>query len=114
VYVSGTDISTTRQLLKNHPLKAKAFLKAFSEGIWIGMNNKEIVETVYRKYLRIDHPRLLESMHKTYFVSGQIPLKPYPQLMAIQSDLEYLSLSNPDLKGKKPGVDCAPLTGEKS
>ena len=102
VYVSGTDISTTRQFLKSHPLKAKAFLKAFSDGIWTGKNNREIVDRVYRKYLRIDNPKLLESMHKSYFLSGQIPLKPYPQVEAIQSDLEYLSLSNPDAKGKKP------------
>jgi NitT/TauT family transport system substrate-binding protein len=111
VYVSGTDIATTRQFLKEHPEKVKAFLKAFSDGIWTGRNNRDIVDRVYRKYLKIDDPRLLESMYKTYFLSGQIPLKPYPQVQAIQSDLEYLSLSNPDLKGKKPEdlIDPTPL-----
>ena len=102
VYVSGTDISTTRQFLKSSPLRLKAFLKAFSDGIWTGRNNKEISDRVFRKYLRIDEQKLLDSMHKTYFLSGQIPLKPYPQPEAIQSDLEYLSISNPAAKGKTP------------
>lgn len=111
VSVSGTDISTTTQFLRNYPHRARAFLKAFSEAIWTGMNNKEIVDRVYRKYLKIENARLLEAMHKTYFLSGNIPLKPYPQLEAIQSDIEYLSLSNPALKEKKPAdlVDITPL-----
>jgi len=102
VYVSGTDIVTTREFLKNYPHRAKAFLKAFSEAIWTGMNNKEILYRVYRKYLKIENTKVLESMHKSYFLSGTIPLKPYPQLEAIQSDIEYLSLSNPGLKEQKP------------
>jgi len=40
VYVSGSDIATTREFLKNYPHRAKAFLKAFSEAIWTGMYNK--------------------------------------------------------------------------
>jgi NitT/TauT family transport system substrate-binding protein len=102
VYVSGTDMSTTSGFLRNYPHRAKAFLKAFSEAIWTGINNKEIVDRVYRKYLKIENVRLLEAMHKSYFVSGNIPLKPYPQPEVIQSDLEYLSISNPALKEKKP------------
>ena len=70
VYVSGTDISTTREFLRNYSHRAKAFLKAFSEAIWIGMNNKEILYGVYRKYLKIEDTKLLESMHKSYFLSG--------------------------------------------
>ena len=102
VYVSGTDISTTRQFLKSHPQKAKAFLKTFSDGIWTGKSNREIVDRVYQKYLRVDDARLLEAMHKAYFLAGQIPLKPYPQLEAIQSDLDYLSVSSSEAKTKKP------------
>jgi NitT/TauT family transport system substrate-binding protein len=112
VYVSGSDIATTREFLKNYPHRAKAFLKAFSEAIWTGMNNKEILYRVYRKYLKVDDARLLESMHKSYFLSGTIPLKPYPQLEAIQSDIEFLSLSNPAFKDHKPAdvTDPAPLS----
>lgn len=102
VYVSGTDLSATNPFLKNYPHRAKAFLKAFCEGIWIGINNKEIADLVFRKYLKVENAKLLDAMHKSYFVSGNIPLKPYPQAEVIQSDLEYLSLANPALKGKKP------------
>jgi ABC-type nitrate/sulfonate/bicarbonate transport system substrate-binding protein len=102
VYVSGTDISTTREFLRTYSHRAKAFLKAFIEAIWIGMNSKEILYRVYRKYLKIEDAKLLESMHKSYFLSGTIPLKPYPQVEAIQSDIEYLSVSNPALKEQKP------------
>jgi ABC-type nitrate/sulfonate/bicarbonate transport system substrate-binding protein len=102
VYVSGTDFSATHQFLRNSPHKVKAFLKAFCEAIWIGINNKEIVDSVFRKNLKVDNPKLLDAMHKSYFVSGNIPLKPYPVAEVIQSDLEYLSIANPALKGKKP------------
>ena len=102
VYVSGSDIATTREFLKNYPQKAKAFLKAFSEAIWTGMYNKEILYRVYRKYMKIDNAKVLESMHKSHFLSGVIPLKPYPRLEVIQSDIEYLSLSNPGFKEQKP------------
>jgi len=102
VFVSGSDIATTREFLKNHPQRAKAFLKAFSEAISVGINNKELLYRVYRKYLKVENARILESMHKSYFLSGTIPLKPYPQLEAIQSDIEYLSLSNPAFKEQRP------------
>jgi ABC-type nitrate/sulfonate/bicarbonate transport system substrate-binding protein len=102
VYVSGSDIATTREFLKNYPHRAKAFLKAFSEAIWTGMYNKEILYRVYRKYLKVENAKLLESMYKSHFLSGTIPLKPYPQVEAIQSDIEYLSVSNPALKEQKP------------
>jgi len=102
VYVSGTDISATNQFLRSYPHRAKAFLKAFSEAIWTGIYNKEIVDHVFRKYLKIENAKLLDAMHRSYFVAGNIPHKPYPQPEVIQSDLEYLSLANPALKGKKP------------
>ena len=102
VYVSGTDISATNQFLRSYPHRAKAFLKAFSEAVWTGIYNKEIVDHVFRKYLKIENAKLLDAMHRSYFVAGNIPHKPYPQPEVIQSDLEYLSIANPALKGKKP------------
>jgi len=102
VYVSGTDISTTTQFLKNHSKKAKAFLRAYIEAIWTGIHNREIVDRVYRKYLKIDNPKLLEAMHKSYFLGGNLPLKPYPQLESIQSDIDFLKGANPELTAKKP------------
>jgi len=102
VYVSGTDMSATNQFLRSYPHRAKAFLKAFSEAVWTGIYNKEIVDHVFRKYLKIENAKLLDAMHRSYFVAGNIPHKPYPQPEVIQSDLEYLSIANPALKGKRP------------
>jgi ABC-type nitrate/sulfonate/bicarbonate transport system substrate-binding protein len=101
VYVSGTDMSTTQQFLKNHTNKLKAFLRAYIEAVWTGTQNREISDRIYRKYLHIDNSKLLEAMHKSYFIAGNVPLKPYPQLESVQSDIEYLTAANPGLKTKK-------------
>jgi len=101
VYISGTDMSTSRQFLKNHPNKTRAFLRAYIEGVWIGTQNRDISDRIYRKYLKIDNPKLLEAMHRTTFIAGNVPLKPYPQLESVQSDIEYLTTANPGLKTKK-------------
>jgi NitT/TauT family transport system substrate-binding protein len=100
VYTTGSDIGTSRQLLKTRPRQLKAFLMALTEGIWIGRTNKDLTLRVYRKYMKIEDPRLLESMHKNYLL-GSIPLRPYPNEEAIQNDIEDLSSTLPHLKGKK-------------
>jgi len=50
--------------------------------------------------MKIEDPRLLESMHKNYLL-GSIPQRPFPNEEAIQNDIEDLSSSLPHLKGKK-------------
>jgi NitT/TauT family transport system substrate-binding protein len=100
VYTTGSDIGTSRQLLKLRPRQLKAFLMALTEGIWIGRTNKDLTLRIYRKYMKIEDQRLLESMHKNYLL-GSIPLRPYPNEEAIQNDIEDLSSTLPHLKGKK-------------
>jgi NitT/TauT family transport system substrate-binding protein len=96
----ASDISSTRQFLTSQRNRAKAFLRAFCEAIWLGRNNKEVAFRAYRKYMRIDEPRLLESMHRNYLLTS-IPVKPYPIEEAIQADIEDLSASINELRGKK-------------
>ena len=96
----ASDISTTRQFLANHRSRAKAFLRAFCEAIWLGRNNKEVAFRAYRKYMRIEDPKLLESMHRNYLLIS-IPPKPYPIEDGIQADIEDLSASIAELRGKK-------------
>jgi len=96
----ASDISSTRQFLANHRNRAKAFLRAFCEAIWLGRNNKDVAVRAYRKYMRIDEPKLLESMHRNYLLTS-IPVKPYPIEEAIQADIEDLSASINELRGKK-------------
>ena len=100
VYTTGSDIATSRQLVKQRPRQLTAFLMALSEGTWIGRNNKELTIRIYRKYMKIDDQKLLESMHKNYLL-GSIPVRPFPNEEAIQNDIEDLSSSLPHLRGKK-------------
>lgn len=100
VYTTGSDISTSRQFLKERRRDLKAFLMALTEAISIGRNNKEQTLRVYRKYMKIDDPRLLESMHKNYLLRT-IPAKPFPREEALQNDIEDLSNTYPQLKGRR-------------
>jgi hypothetical protein len=52
--------------------------------------------------MKIEEPRLLESMHKNYLL-GSIPARPFPNEEAIQNDIEDLSYSFGHLKGRKAG-----------
>jgi ABC-type nitrate/sulfonate/bicarbonate transport system substrate-binding protein len=100
VYTTGSDIATNRQLLKQKPRQLKAFLMAISEGIYIGRTHKEQAYRVYRKYLKVEDAKMLESMHKNYLL-GSIPARPFPKEEAIQNDIEDLSYSYAHLKGRK-------------
>ncbi len=73
---------------------------ALTEGAWYSRNHKNQAITIYRKYMKIEDQKLLESMHKNYLL-GTIPVKPYPQEQAIQNDIEDLSHTLPHLKGKR-------------
>jgi hypothetical protein len=75
---------------------------ALTEGTWIGRTNKEQAIRIYRKYLKVEDPRLLDSMHKNYLL-GTIPARPFPNEEAIQNDIDDLSHTYPHLKGKKVG-----------
>jgi NitT/TauT family transport system substrate-binding protein len=102
VYTTGSDIATSRQLLKQKPRQLKAFLMAVSEGIAVGRMQREQAFRVYRKYLKVEDPRMLESMYKNY-LHGSIPARPFPKEEAIQNDIEDLSHTYAHLKGRKAG-----------
>ena len=72
-----------------------------SRAIAIGRKQKELVLQAFRKYMRIDDPRLLEGTFKIQFLDT-IPLRPYPNEEAIQIQIEDLAGSTaPKLKGAK-------------
>ncbi len=100
VYTTGSDIATSRQLLKQKPRQLKAFIMAISEATAIGRTQKEQALRVYRKYLKIEDPKMLESMHKNYLL-GSIPARPFTKEQAIQNDIEDLSHTYAYLKGRK-------------
>jgi len=100
VYTSGSDISTSRQFLKDRRRDLKGFLMALTEAISIGRKDKEQAFRVYRKYMKVSEPKLLESMHKNYLLCT-IPPRPFPREEAIQNDIEDLSNTYSVLKGRK-------------
>lgn len=100
VYTSGSDISTSRQFLKDRRRELKGFLMALTEAIAAGRKDKELTLRVYRKYMKITEPKLLDSMHKNYLL-GTIPMRPFPRAEALQNDIEDLSQTYPVLKGRK-------------
>jgi NitT/TauT family transport system substrate-binding protein len=100
VYTTGSDIATSRVLLKQKPRQLKSFIMSITEGTAIGRSQKEQALRVYRKYLKIEDPKMLDSMHKNYLL-GSIPARPFPNEEAIQNDIEDLSQTYAHLKGRK-------------
>ncbi|HEY6198768.1 MAG TPA: ABC transporter substrate-binding protein, partial [Candidatus Binatia bacterium] len=87
VYTTGSDISTSRQFMKEKRRQLKGFIMAITEAVKVGRSNKELAFRVYRKYMKVEDPRLLDSMYKNYLL-GTIPQKPYPRAEALQNDIE--------------------------
>jgi NitT/TauT family transport system substrate-binding protein len=100
VLTSVSDLTSTRQVVKERRSAVKAFLRAFLEGSWMGRKDRELAFRIFRKYLKVEDPRSLESMHKNY-LGARNPLKPYPLEEALEADIDYLSKALvPELKGK--------------
>ena len=98
-------------------LKIVQIFMAYSEAISVGRKNKELVLQAFRKYMRIDDPRLLEGTYKIQFLDT-IPLRPYPNEEAIQIQIDDLATpSAPKLKVARAAdfIDasslCQPIVG---
>src|SRR6187401_1841356 len=80
--------------------RARAFMMAYCEAIWLGKANKNVALSSFRKHMREQDGRRLETLYKNYVVDA-LPLKPYPMEDALQGELENLSSSVPELREKK-------------
>jgi NitT/TauT family transport system substrate-binding protein len=96
----GSEINTTRQILRNLRPRLKPFFMAYSEAIATGRKNRELVYQIFRKYMRVDNPKLLDFTYRVQFVEA-IPAKPYPREDAIQASIEDLKDTVPKLEGMK-------------
>ncbi len=96
----GSELNTTRQNLKDLRPRLKAFFMAYGEAIAAGRRNREIAYQAFRKYMRIDNPKLLDFTYRVQFMEA-IPAKPYPREDAIQASIEDLRESAPRLEGMK-------------
>ena len=96
----GSEINTTRQVLRDLRPQLKAFFMAYSEAIATGRKNRELVYQIFRKYMRVDNPKLLDFTYRVQFLEA-IPAKPYPREDAIQASIEDLRDTIPKLEGMK-------------
>jgi NitT/TauT family transport system substrate-binding protein len=100
IYTSASDLSAKRDFLKNQRQRAREFMMAYCEAIWLSKANRNVALASFRKHLREQDARRLETLYKNYVVDA-LPLKPYPMEDALQGELENLSSSVPELRGKK-------------
>ena len=100
IYTSASDLSAKRDFLKNQRQRARAFMMAYCEAIWLGKANKNVALASFRKHMREPDPRRLETLHKNYIVDA-LPLKPYPMEEVIQAEMENLTATVPELRGKR-------------
>jgi ABC-type nitrate/sulfonate/bicarbonate transport system substrate-binding protein len=96
----GSELNTTKQIIKEIRPRLKAFFMAYSEAIAAGRKNRELTYQVFRKYMRIDNPKLLDFTYRVQFLEA-IPAKPYPREDAIQASIEDLKGTIPKLEGMK-------------
>src|SRR5713226_651670 len=96
----GSELNTTRQVIKELRPRLKAFFMAYSDAIATGRKNRELTYQVFRKYMRIDNPKLLDFTYRVQFLEA-IPAKPYPREDASQASIEDLKSTIPKLEGMK-------------
>jgi NitT/TauT family transport system substrate-binding protein len=100
VRTSVSDLTSTRQVVRERRVAVKAFLRAFVEAGWLGRKDRALAFRIFRKYLKVEDPRSLDSMYKNY-LGPRNPLKPYPLEDALEGDIDYLGKALvPELKGK--------------
>jgi NitT/TauT family transport system substrate-binding protein len=96
----GSEINSSRQVIKELRPRLKAFFMAYSEAIAAGRKNRELTYQVFRKYMRIDNLKLLDFTYRVQFLEA-IPAKPYPREDAVQTSIEDLKSTIPKLEGMK-------------
>jgi len=96
----GSELNTTRQVIKELRPRLKAFFMAYSDAIATGRKNRQLTYQIFHKYMRIDNPKLLDFTYRVQFLEA-IPAKPYPREDAIQASIEDLKSTIPKLEGMK-------------
>jgi NitT/TauT family transport system substrate-binding protein len=97
---TASDLSAKRDFLRNQRRRARAFMMAYCEAIWLGKANKNSAFASFRKHMKENDPRRLETLYKNYIVDA-LPLKPYPMEEVIQTEIENLTPTVPELRGKR-------------
>ena len=95
----GVDFAMSRSLLANSRTTAKGFVRALCEAIALARHDRTEADRIYRRYLNVKDPALLEFMYRTY-VQGAIPQKPFPRLENVALGIEEFG-AKPGLAGKR-------------
>ncbi|MGB7946474.1 MAG: ABC transporter substrate-binding protein, partial [Candidatus Binatia bacterium] len=101
VDVSGGSFYTTRDNLSTRREQIKGILKAVSDAISMGRQNKELFFAAMRKYLREDDPKLLQKYYEGHYFLGTKPHGATPLEKGLDLDIKDLSVNVPELKGRK-------------
>jgi ABC-type nitrate/sulfonate/bicarbonate transport system substrate-binding protein len=111
IYTSASDLSAKRDFLKNQRQRARGFMMAFCEAIALGRANKNLALASFRKHMRENDPRRLDNLYKNYVIDF-LPTKPFPMEDVIQTEMENLTATVPEFRGKKAAdfVDKTILT----
>lgn len=100
IVTSASDLSARRDFLRNQRQRARAFMMSYCEAIWYGKANKAAALASFRKHMRENDARRLEALYRNYIVD-YLPTKPFPMEDAIQSDIENLTPTVAEFRGKK-------------
>ena len=101
VAAPGSEINTTRQVIKELRPRLKAFLMAYGEAIALGRKNRDLAYQIFRKYLRMENsPKLLDFTYRVQLLEA-IPAKPWPREDSLQASIEDLRSSIAKLESMK-------------
>jgi hypothetical protein len=87
--------------LRTRSNQVKAMLRAFSDAVKMGRENKDLFYRVIRKYLKEDNQRLLEIYYETHYFLGNKPHNARPLEKSMELDINDLSANIPELNGKR-------------
>ena len=92
---------TRRSFLRQNRDTVVRFMKAYLEGIFLFKTNKELALNVLKKYTRVDDISVMLTAYDEYS-QRYIPAVPYPSPAGIQTILDQLAKTRPQVKKFAP------------
>jgi NitT/TauT family transport system substrate-binding protein len=96
-----TSVAASRALLKAKPDLARAFMRAYVEGIHYAKTHRRETLEVLAKYLRTDDAEVLDDTYES-IVQTLVPEKPYPTQKGVQIILREFGAKDPAARSARP------------
>ena len=93
-------IYTTRNLINRKADALRQFVMAYSEGIHFIHTNPKATQQIMKKYLKGDDKSIEEAYHEV--VLKAVPKIPYPTKTGLQTLLNFMMKTTPELANAKP------------